>query len=237
MLDNDGVILGSPVFWQNLKPRIHEEVFGNQIMKRIFENEHIDPYGTDSHTLFHMAKKYGLQDSENEYYTKYDSIVEDIYRQSPFTHGLYETIETIIGCGFSIGIVTSARQQWFDIVLSRLDAKLLSSIHYKLSVHNHFSLKPKPAPDGYVHILKKTHTDPKNAIIIEDSHDGVRAALASEAYTVCTKEHYCSGYNPPEGAHLYIEKLQDLIPIFTFHKDDFLHKDISIFDLLAVNKY
>jgi FMN phosphatase YigB (HAD superfamily) len=66
----------------------------------------------------------------------------------------------------------------------------------------------KPAPDIYLHAMRELGLDPADAVVIEDSANGLRAALAAGLRTVIT----VSGYTAEEdftGAALVVSSLGD----------------------------
>ena len=44
--------------------------------------------------------------------------------------------------------------------------------------------KNKPFPDPYIEMMKRLNSNPENCIIIEDSKQGLRAAIESKAKTI-----------------------------------------------------
>ena len=50
--------------------------------------------------------------------------------------------------------------------------------------------KKKPDPEIYLLALKNSHLEPKECVVIEDSHNGLLAAKAAGMNVVVTTNHY-----------------------------------------------
>jgi dihydroxyacetone kinase phosphoprotein-dependent L subunit len=66
----------------------------------------------------------------------------------------------------------------------------------------------KPAPDIYLHALRELGLDPADALVIEDSENGLRAALAAGLKTLVTVSSYTAGEDF-DGAALVVSSLGD----------------------------
>lgn len=55
---------------------------------------------------------------------------------------------------------------------------------------NDGTMKPKPAPDVYLHALEKLGANPAETIALEDTLSGVRAAQAAGLYTIAVPNEY-----------------------------------------------
>ena len=52
------------------------------------------------------------------------------------------------------------------------------------------TLRPKPAPDGYLYLLKTLHADAKHSVALEDSNPGIASARAAGLSPSATANTY-----------------------------------------------
>lgn len=74
--------------------------------------------------------------------------------------------------------------------------------------------RKKPAPDIYLYTLEKLNLRPEHCLVIEDSHQGLRAAKDSGLKTVITVHGYTKDQNF-EGANLLLDHLGEPDAPFT----------------------
>jgi len=88
--------------------------------------------------------------------------------------GARETLEQLHG-RFKMGIVTSSLKHHFDIIHGR--SKLLDYFDFVITSEDVERTKPDPEP--YVTALRLAGVQPHEAVAVEDSERGLRAALAA----------------------------------------------------------
>lgn len=137
-----------------------------------------------------------------------DGHKEELYRGYFAAHavllpGLAETLGVLSARGIPCGIGTSAPRANVDAVLDRF------------GIHRHFSRivtsedvsRGKPDPEVFVTCMDRLGASFQNTTIFEDSPGGVRAAVASGAYTIAV-----GGTFPEETLRLL--GARDFIPDF-----------------------
>jgi len=78
---------------------------------------------------------------------------------------------------YKIGIATNAIQKTLNLSIKKLKIKKF----VKFSISKNFIRNPKPHPEIYLKLILKLNSNPKNTLIIEDSHHGRIAAKDSGA--------------------------------------------------------
>jgi beta-phosphoglucomutase-like phosphatase (HAD superfamily) len=68
--------------------------------------------------------------------------------------------------------------------------------------------RKKPSPDIYLHALRELALDPADAVVVEDSENGLRASLGAGLATVVTVSSYTAEENF-DGAALVVTSLGD----------------------------
>src|SRR6266849_8544463 len=203
IFDMDGVIVNSESVWENYEQKFLSELIGKNVYLKI-KNQIL---GNSINEIYKILCTYGLPISMEEYLQIYDTYAKLVYRQAHITEGIEKLIEQLIGMNFKLGVVSSSRQNWIDLVLVKLKRKTV--FDYILSLSDTQNLRPKPFPEGYITTIKKLGAEPKTTIILEDSNKGIRAAKASGAFTICLKENLPINYRA-QGADLYVETIEEL---------------------------
>lgn len=178
IFDMDGVILDS-------EP-MHDIASGNVLRDFGVEPSHdlFNPFvGASSDTLWRaMKEKFGLEASVDELLDKQWSNVIAVLRgsQAPASRGLLELLEYLRDKDIHISVASSSRRDFIDEVFEKLG---ISS--YIEQVTSGFEVSHgKPAPDVFLLAASKIGVEPKNTLVVEDSTNGVAAALAAEMFTV-----------------------------------------------------
>jgi len=78
---------------------------------------------------------------------------------------------------YKIGIATNAIQKTLNLSIKKLKIKKF----VKFSISKNFIRNPKPHPEVYLKLILRLNSNPKNTLIIEDSHHGRSAAKDSGA--------------------------------------------------------
>lgn len=206
IFDMDGVIVDTETIWARIEPSFLPQFFGKEIYEKIKDRF----LGNTLKGIYDLAVNEGFGKSRDEYYKLYDEQAKKVHPVAKITNGIDELVELLLERGFVLGLVSSSRMNWIDMVLDRLIFS--DKFKYIVSVNDRDDLRSKPDPDGYLEAMKKLKVKPQDTIIIEDSNTGIKAAKASGALVICLKENHFDGYQPME-ADIYIEKLSDLTKI------------------------
>lgn len=137
---------------------------------------------------------------------KMNRLAEKIYSQAALTPGVNQLLDQLVHDGYRLGLVSGSAPAWIQLVLKRLPQTFAAV----LSLHDHPRCRSKPAPDGYLAVMKQLQVKPENAIILEDSQLGIDSAKAAGALVICTTEFHPKNYRPT-GADLYVKNIQELL--------------------------
>lgn len=187
LFDMDGVLVNSEQAWIPHQTNFSTKLFGPKIYKKIGST-----IGISIDEIYKKAAKYGFQLSIDEYYKAYDKQAKIIYTEAPLTKGVEDFIKYLKMKNFKIGLVSSSRRIWIDIVIKKLN--MLNTFDHIISLNDRKDLKSKPNPDGYFEAIKTFSASPSNTLILEDSNPGIASAKASGAFTIGFKEHLLSSY-------------------------------------------
>lgn len=103
-----------------------------------------------------------------------ETIERDLAGEGPM-HGVVELLETLGTLGIPRAVVSSSSPHWVDGWLERLNLRK----HFDQVVRRGDAPRIKPAPDLYLEAAKRLGLDPAGCLVIEDSLNGVKAAIAA----------------------------------------------------------
>ncbi len=89
--------------------------------------------------------------------------------------GLQKFLDELKGAGIAIGIATRMSHEFVDFVLNRMNIRQ----YFSLILTSENVTKSKPDPEIYVMALQRLGVGTNEAIVIEDSLSGIRAAQAA----------------------------------------------------------
>lgn len=203
IFDMDGVIVNSEPVWARYEKQFLPKLMGKDTYSQI-KNQTL---GNSVSSIYEIASQCGFKMAKNEFEQIYDQYAKVVYEKAHITDGIPELINKLIAMDFQLGLVSSARQYWIDLVMKKLNRK--NVFQCVLSLDNN-TIRSKPNPDGYLEGIQTLGSQPNLTIILEDSQRGVAAAKASGAFTICLQEHLPIGYLP-EGADIYTKTIRELI--------------------------
>jgi len=204
IFDMDGVIVDSEPVWERYEQIFLSELMGQQTYLKIKDQI----LGNSINGIYQVACQYGLKISKEEYLQIYDENAKKVYKEAKLTPGVQSFIDKLISMGFKLGLVSSSRQNWIDLVLKRLRAS--NQFGFVISLNDAENMQPKPSPCGYLKAIEMLGSIPSSTIILEDSNKGIQAAKASGARTICLKQNLPINYQPV-GADMYVQNIIDLI--------------------------
>lgn len=201
IFDMDGVIVDSESVWQKYEPEFLPELLG----KDVYEKMRDKILGNSVSGVYAAAKELGFSLPKKELEKAYDRQAEKVYKEAALAEEIEDVITTLRSLDLAIGLVSSSRQYWIDMVLSKFSSNPFAVV---LSLDGE-NIRPKPFPDGYLLAMKKLDSTPKQTVIVEDTKRGIDAAKKSGAFTVCLMQ-YVPVDRVVEGADEYIQRLSEL---------------------------
>ncbi len=118
--------------------------------------------------------------------------------------GLLDLLEALAEAGVPRGIATSSSRSFVELVLGI--SKLGS--HFSFVLTSEDIVHGKPAPDVYLLAAGRHGVPPQRMLVLEDSHIGCSAAVASEAYAVAVPHGRSREHEFP-GARFVADTLAD----------------------------
>ncbi|HSW97513.1 MAG TPA: HAD family phosphatase [Candidatus Saccharimonadales bacterium] len=204
IFDMDGVIINSESVWGKHGRNFLTNLLGKDIYEKV--KDHL--LGSTTNVIYDQVVQNGGTISKEVFLEKYDEQAMRIYALSTPTNDINKLLQKLDNLNFKIGLVTSSRPLWMEIVLKKIKNRNL--FEYTLSLAERSDLRSKPYPDGFLEAIKMLGSTPEKTIILEDSNRGIASAKASGAFTICLREHLEKEYQS-EGADMYVENLRTLL--------------------------
>lgn len=109
-----------------------------------------------------------------------DSVLASLARDGvPFRPGARALLRGLKDAGVKTGLVTMSMRRMAQTVVDLIDFDAFDVV-----VAGDEVTRPKPYPDPYLRAAELLDVDPRSAVAIEDSPNGLRAAVASGAVTL-----------------------------------------------------
>lgn len=212
MFDMDGVIIDTENVWAQQELDFFNDFYGVELYKEV-EEKIKGIRLKDEHELL---KSLGFSLPYEDFIRRYNEQAQKVFGQAKLTEGVEDFLDFLNREGFKIALVSSSPKDWIDMTFAKLsNSHLFSSV---LSLNDREDLQGKPAPDGYIEMMKLMGANPNDSYILEDSNRGLEAARNSGAYTICFQAHLPDKTQSGE-AHFYAQKFTDIADLIRNFKN------------------
>jgi HAD superfamily hydrolase (TIGR01509 family) len=177
LFDMDGVLVDSETYWDRFES---EWVFEAAVAAG--SPAHAEVTGMAFREIYdYLDREYGTTVTKPAFVAKYEARAESLYGDevelTPGTRALFDELREE---GREIGIVSSSPRAWIDIVRDRFDLGPLDLVVSAEDIDG----PGKPEPDIYEHAAAELGHDPEDCVVVEDSPNGIAAAVRAGAFTV-----------------------------------------------------
>jgi HAD superfamily hydrolase (TIGR01509 family) len=187
IFDMDGVLLDS-------EPLHHEAV--NELLsedgKPPLPFEEYVPYmgTTDEYTWKDLIDRFSLPHPFSYYRDRYDAVILEHYRRSSRpAPGVHSLLDSLRARGLPLAIASSSRSLWVETCLAALDIRG----YFDIVVTGDMVERSKPDPEIYLLAAKRLNVAPSQCFVVEDSPNGIAAAVAAGMFTVAVETPYTRG--------------------------------------------
>ena len=126
-----------------------------------------------------MVEKFHLKLSHDEYIQISHELELELFSKCEPISGAEEIIQSIAGTGRPLALATGSAKNVFEIK-QQAHPKLFEPFHALVVGDDPAVLQGKPAPDIFLEAARRISVlDPSRCLVIEDSPNGVKAALAA----------------------------------------------------------
>lgn len=134
-----------------------------------------------SQIVAHLKEKYGINEEKESLKKRYASGFLQVYGKVPLFEGVREFLEMTRQEKLQLALVSSAPREALKTFLFEHD---LSS-YFTKSISGDDVEESKPNPEIYLRALKELSLNADEVIAVEDSLNGVKAAIAANIETLC----------------------------------------------------
>lgn len=181
LFDFDGLILDTEttefLVWQ----KIYRE-YGQEMLPETW-GQVIGGYGISNFDgAVHLAELVGNGLNARELHARYRSESDALILQQPVLPGVREYLEDARRLGLRLAVASSSPHSWVDTHLTRLG--LADRFDAIICGDDVLPGRTKPHPDLFLKALDALGVGPGEAIVFEDSPNGVTAARAAGIFVV-----------------------------------------------------
>ncbi|NBI05540.1 HAD family hydrolase [Senegalia massiliensis] len=171
IFDMDGVIVNSEPELVKIEIEYMAN-FGVEITKKDLD----EFVGTNSYYMFDkLKKKYNLNKTVNELVDEVRGIYLDhiqLKENVNAINGVIPLIKDLHNKGIKMVVASSSPVSWIEKIIETLEIRE----YFQELISGDFVKDSKPAPDIFLYALDKLKVKKEEAIVIEDSENGVKAA-------------------------------------------------------------
>lgn len=206
IFDFDGLILDT----ETPEVNVWSEIYSRHGFELPFDEwaKTIGGYGISSFDAAeHLVNLTGGQLDAASLRADYRAQADSIIHTTPVMPGVMETVEEAKRLGLRLAVASSSPHSWVDSHLARLG--LLRHFDKIVCSDDVPPGRTKPNPDLFLKVLDELQIAPREAIVFEDSPNGVRAANRAGVFVVAVPNPLTSRLGI-EGENLSLRSLADL---------------------------
>lgn len=180
IFDMDGVIVDTERYWKDVIERVIDEL--------IVDGDDLEPtdlIGINVHDQYDRLREEGYDltvDSADEYFDFYDAHAEAVYTEhADLMPGFHDLLDDLDDRDLPLAVCTSSYPHWVEMAFDRFE--LNDRFDTVVSAAD-LDIPGKPEPDIYEVTMDRLGVTADEAVIVEDSENGIRAADRSGAYVI-----------------------------------------------------
>jgi len=178
IFDMDGLMIDSERIVQRSWKIVGERLGYRNLGEDIYHTMGLSVVGREKYFVGKYGKEFPFQEFLTDYRKEYyDYVNENGIDAKP---GLYELLETLKQLGIPMAVATSTSK---ESAMKNLEAKNVTS-YFSGFVCGDMVTEAKPSPEIYLKACEVIGVNPKNAIALEDSFNGIKSAYAAKMMPV-----------------------------------------------------
>ena len=168
--DNDGVLVDTEVMYYRATRRMFEE------LSLSLDEATYHEYMVRGEPCWEIARRAGMTDAAiEEAITIRDGYYRELLEREDIEIPGVRQVLGELSADHAMAIVTTANRDYFGWIHN--SRNLLDCMEFVLTFEDY--PRPKPAPDPYLHALRRFNAEPHEALVIEDTERGLRSAAAA----------------------------------------------------------
>ncbi|MFB0515752.1 MAG: HAD family hydrolase [Candidatus Neomarinimicrobiota bacterium] len=202
IFDMDGVVVDSEPLYQRAEERLFRE-YGVSIPQADWQLFR----GCTEERFYQLTRdRYGIREPVEILRRKGRQYVLAAFEaELDYKDGFFELQAQLKG-RYRLGLVTSTPGEIF----SWMEQKLGLRQYFQEVVYGGMTANSKPHPEPYLEMMRRLGVAPREAVVVEDSINGLKSALSSGAWTIAL-----TGTVPREDmprAHAVVDSLGEITP-------------------------
>ena len=191
--DNDGVLVDTEVLFYRTTRRVFEE------LSLALPEDTYHEYMIRGETSWTIAREAGIPEAViQEAIVRRDSYYRDLLKNEDIEiPGVREVLEKL-SATHAMAIVTTASKDYFSWIHEGRD--LVRHMQFVLTYEDY--PRAKPAPDPYLHALKRFNAAPHEAVVVEDTERGLRSAVAAGIDCVIVENNFTRDHDFSAARHI-----------------------------------
>jgi len=199
--DHDGVLVDTEEWFFQATRRGLAEI--DVTISRI-EYQRIRAHGT---TAWPLARKMGISREKYQQHRAHrDALYQEYLKTEPIEIEMVENILEQLKDHCRMAIVTTSKRTDFELI--HRSRSLLKHMAFTLTVEDY--AREKPAPDPYLAALKRFGIGPEEALVVEDSEQGLRSAKAAGLECIIIRNHFFDGSHDFGEARAVLDSIREL---------------------------
>lgn len=140
-------------------------------------------------------------------------IYHELFQEVKLIEGVEEFMNFAVSNFHKTALVTSATQSDFNLASKKFNLeKYFTTIITEKATLNH-----KPNPEPYIFAMNKLNVNPAQTLIIEDSPNGIKAALDAGSVLIAITTSFTSEQLSEAGATLIVNSFNEIEKLISFN--------------------
>ena len=204
IFDMDGVLIDTEPVWRRIELGIFNRLGCNLETADVLETLGVPIL--DVVKLRHARSPWPGPSIEAVAEQIVDAMVAEIATSGVPMDGVLRALATVKAAGLATAIASSSSQRLIDAVVQRLG--IAPAIDVICSADHEAAGKPDPAV--FLRAAERLDVMPERCLVIEDSPNGVRAALAAGMVCVAIPDPHSVGHPAIAAAHMHLDSLSEI---------------------------
>jgi len=178
IFDMDGLMIDTERIVQNSWNIVGKRMGYADLGEDIYHTMGLNVVRREEYFMGKYGKEFPFQEFLRDYRKEYYEYVN--VHGIDAKPGLYELLETLKQLGIPMAVATSTGR---ESAMKNLEAKNVTS-YFQAFICGDMVTQAKPSPEIYLKACEVIGVNPKNAIALEDSFNGIKAAYAAKMIPV-----------------------------------------------------
>jgi HAD superfamily hydrolase (TIGR01509 family) len=202
------------IFWDHDGVLVDTEEWYFQATQRALSEVGVDLQRADYHkfrargeTAWELARQAGVAEPvivqhrahRDRYYQEF------LHREDIAIPGVEEVL-ALLKDRYKMAIVTTSKRTDFDLI--HRSRSIVKHMEFVLTVEDYE--KEKPSPEPYLSALRRFDAAPDEAMVVEDSEQGLKAAQAAGIECIIIRNHFFADAHDFAGAWRVIASIREL---------------------------